>query len=263
LSNSPYQPAPSSPNPWGSPNQQPQWRPQYGHQTPQPGGGYGYPGPQPGPQPSGALAIIAFIIGIIAFFVGWVPFVGLVLGFVGLVLSIIAVRKPRLRGLSITGIILSILAGLTSLVTSLLFVVALLSGSSEATTTSVEPKEYSPEDFQEVDERALAEIVKDPDAHAGEAITIYGYVSQFGTNTGPCRMQLEVSHEPKDTWFDYDHNALAYSGDHAESCPEFDGVLEEDQVKLSVVVIGSESYSTLLGGSNSAPALEVVELEQE
>ena len=90
-----------------------------------------YP-PSLGPQPSGALAIVAFIASLVAFFFGWVPFLGLALGAIGLLLSIIAVRTPVLRGLSIAGIVLSTIAGLTSLVTTGLFLLALLGSSGPA-----------------------------------------------------------------------------------------------------------------------------------
>ena len=57
-------------------------------------------GPPPGPQPSGALAIVGFIISLIAFLCGWVPFLGLGLGTVGLLLSILAAPKQTRRGLA-------------------------------------------------------------------------------------------------------------------------------------------------------------------
>lgn len=227
----------------------PTWNPQYG--PPQQ-----YMPPQ-GPQPSSALAIISFIAGIIAFLFGWVPFLGLLLGMAGLILSILAVRKPVLRGLAIAGITLSTLATLTSLVTTGMFMLALL--SSGGTTTTVAPESYSPEEFVEIDERALAGIAKEPDAHAGEAMIVYGYVTQFDANTGPCEMRVSVSAEEKSSWFEYEHNSLAFSGD-GDNCPELDDIIADDEVKLSVVLHGGQTYSSL-GGGTRVPQFEVFEAE--
>ena len=217
----------------------------------------GYMPPQP-PQPSTALAVISFIMSIIAFFFGWVPFIGLFLGLVGLVLAVLAVRKPVLRGLAIAGIVLSMLAALTSLVTTGLFVIALASDSSGSPTASAES--YAPEDFVEIDERTLAGIAKDPDAHTGETLIVYGYVTQFDANTGPCEMRVSVSAQEQSSWIEYEHNSLAFSGDGDSKCPELSDVVADDEVKLSVVVRGGKTYSSL-GGGTRVPHLEVVTAE--
>jgi len=210
------------------------------------------------PQPSTALAVISFIVSIIAFFFGWVPFIGLFLGLVGLVLAVLAVRKPVLRGLAIAGIVLSMLAALTSLVTTGLFVIALASDSSGSPTASAES--YAPEDFVEIDERTLAGIAKDPDAHTGETLIVYGYVTQFDANTGPCEMRVSVSAQEQSSWIEYEHNSLAFSGDGDSKCPELSDVVADDEVKLSVVVRGGKTYSSL-GGGTRVPHLEVVTAE--
>lgn len=221
---------------------------------------YGHPAGPQGPRPSSALAITGFIVGLIAFLCGWIPFLGLVLGAAALLLSVLAVRKPVLRGLAITGIILSVIAGLTSLVTSALFTLALIGGSDSSSPQSESKQTHAPEDFVEIDDRALAGIAKDPDAHAGETLILYGYVSQFDANTGPCEMRVSVSAEQQSSWMDYEHNALAYSGDGDDTCPELDDVLQDDQVKLTVVLEGGKTYSSL-GGGTRVPYFEVIDAE--
>lgn len=217
-----------------------------------------YP-PSLGPQPSGALAIVAFIASLVAFFFGWVPFLGLVLGAIGLLLSIIAVRMPVLRGLSIAGIVLSTIAGLTSLVTTGLFLLALL-GSSGPAPSQEAAASHSPEDFVEIDSRTLAGIAKDPDAHAGETLILYGYVTQFDADTGPCTMRVSVSADKQSSWLEYEHNSLAFSGDGDSQCPELQNIVADDQVKLTVVLQGGESYNSL-GGYTTVPKFEVVDAE--
>ena len=222
-----------------------------------------YGSPQPymphqAPQHSSAFAVISFITGIVAFFFGWVPFVGLFLGATGLVLAIVAIRKPVLRGLAIAGIALSTIAALTSLVTTGILVLALASDGSTETTTSTES--YSPDDFVGVDERTLAGIAKEPDAHDGRTLIVYGYVTQFDANTGPCEMRLSISATKQSSWFEYEHNSLAFSGDGDSECPELSDIIAEDQVKLSVVVRGGKTYSSL-GGGTRVPHLEVIGAE--
>lgn len=228
--------------------------------TPQPQQGHVQQVPPQGPRPSGALAIIAFIVSLVAFLCGWIPFLGLLLAATGLLLSVFAVRKPTLRGLAITGIVLSVIAGLTSLVTSALFTLAMIGESGSSSSRPESKPSYSPEDFVEIDERTLAGIAKDPDAHSGETLILYGYVSQFDANTGPCEMRVSVSAEKQSSWIDYEHNSLAYSGDGDEDCPELDNVIQDDQVKLTVVLEGGESYNSL-GGNTKVPYFEVVEAE--
>lgn len=228
------------------------WDPQY----PSPPQMYLQP---PGPQPSSALAIISFITSLIAFFFGWIPFLGLFLGALGLGLAIFAVRKPVLRGLAVAAIVLSTIAALTSLVTTSIFVLALFSGGDSAPEDEVAIS-YAPEDFVEIDERTLAGIAKDPDAHAGETLILYGYVTQFDANTGPCNMRVSVSAVPESSWVDYEHNSLAFSGDGDSDCPELDDVITDDELKLTVVLHGGETYSSL-GGGTRVPNFEVIEAE--
>src|SRR5699024_5454016 len=142
--------------------------------------------PPPVPQSSGALAIIAFIGSLVAFFFGWVPFIGLGLGLIFLLLSVLAVLKPTLRGMAITGIVLSTLATLTSLVTTGIVVLGIIGANSPPSSAGASPApSYTAEDFQETDERTLSTIARDPGAHAGETLIVYGHISQFDANTGP------------------------------------------------------------------------------
>lgn len=217
--------------------------------------------PPPVPQSSGALAIIAFIGSLVAFFFGWVPFIGLGLGLIFLLLSVLAVLKPTLRGMAITGIVLSTLATLTSLVTTGIVVLGIIGANSPPSSAGASPApSYTAEDFQETDERTLSTIARAPGAHAGETLIVYGHISQFDANTGPCTMRMSISATKRSSWLYYDHNSLAYSGDGRSTCPDLDDVVEGDQVKVSVILQGAESYSSL-GGWTNVPHLEIYEVE--
>lgn len=93
------------------------------------------PTPQPASTPpssqkTNGLAIAALVIGILAFIGGFLPFWGFLLGATAVVLGIIALKKPGLKGLSITGIVTGGLAVLWNLIVTIIFVVALATGAA-------------------------------------------------------------------------------------------------------------------------------------
>jgi len=131
--------------------QYPGQQPYPGPQQPMPGAGYpgaGYPGVYGPPQPSpsgGGLAIAALVVGIVAFVLGWIPVLGLIIAVVGVVLGVIAVRKPQRRAFGWAAIGLSALAALTSIVTTIVFLIIPLAvlGSSSHDYAISEPTPYS------------------------------------------------------------------------------------------------------------------------
>lgn len=66
------------------------------------------------------LAIAALIVGIVAFVTGLVPVLGLVLGLVGLLLGILALVKKQQKALALTGTILSGIAVVVSLISTII-----------------------------------------------------------------------------------------------------------------------------------------------
>lgn len=77
----------------------------------------------PQPSPGGGIAIAALIVGIVAFLLGWIPVLGLIVAAVGIVLGIVAVRKPTRKGFGWAAIGLSALAAITSIVTTIVFLI--------------------------------------------------------------------------------------------------------------------------------------------
>ena len=82
------------------------------------------------PTPSNALAVTALIFGIISFCLGFIPFFVIPLGAVGLVLGIIALSKRQSKALAVTGIVLSCLGILASLLMGV-FATWLFQGAAE------------------------------------------------------------------------------------------------------------------------------------
>lgn len=65
--------------------------------------------------------ITGFILGIVSFFIGLLPYIALIPAILGLTFSVLGARRITLKGLSITGIVLSSVALVTSSVTSAFF----------------------------------------------------------------------------------------------------------------------------------------------
>lgn len=71
------------------------------------------------------VAIASLVIGIVAFFTGWIAIWGVLVGIAAIVLGIIALKKSAAnKGFGITGIVLGGIAALTSIVFTIIWVLA-------------------------------------------------------------------------------------------------------------------------------------------
>lgn len=123
------------------------------------------------------------------------------------------------------------------------------SSSSSATPSSPPPPAHaiSAHDWQL--------IVKDPDAHKGESIIVYGEVTQFDAATGTTGFRANVDgveHQLTDGFADYSTNTIL-DGDPAT----LQNVVEKDLFTANVTVVGANTYSTQIGGQTTAPELQV------
>lgn len=120
---------------------------------------------------------------------------------------------------------------------------------------TVKPK---PIVYKKLTARAWAKIAKDPDAHIGEAITVHGTVTQFdaATGTDTFRANMDgIKHRPSYGFVDYPTNTLLtnVSGDVSD-------LVEDDLFTAKVLVLGSFSYDTQIGGTTTVPHLSVISL---
>ncbi|MEU4393463.1 hypothetical protein [Kribbella sp. NPDC023855] len=120
---------------------------------------------------------------------------------------------------------------------------------------TVKPK---PIVYKKLTARAWAKIAKDPDAHIGEAITVHGTVTQFdaATGTDTFRANMDgIKHRPSYGFVDYPTNTLLtnVSGDVSD-------LIEDDLFTARVLVLGSFSYDTQIGGTTTVPHLSVISL---
>ena len=86
------------------------------------------PAPHTVGKPAQGFAVAALIAGIASFLIGWMPFLGVLVGAAAVVFGILALRRRQSKGFAVTGIVLGGVAGLTSIVTTLLVIVAAVAG---------------------------------------------------------------------------------------------------------------------------------------
>ena len=99
--------------------------------------------------------------------------------------------------------------------------------------------------------RAFALVVKNPDAYVGKHYIVYGEVTQFDSVTGDSifRADAGATRDPISYGYtEYDANTL-FVGDPAMLA----NVVEGDVFRATVEVLGSESYTTMLGGETTVP----------
>lgn len=234
------------------------------------------------PSRSRKMAVAALIVSIVAFLSGWVPVLGLLLGVVGITLGIVTLVKRQSKALAITSLVLASLAVLASTVSTVVVTSSTTTdnapGSSESAETegkpaadpatdteapASEPEAAAPDlaTFGELDERTFALLVKDPDAHVGENLIVYGSVFQFDSFTGKCSFMADTAQGVQTTSYDYAQNTMVWAGDQESDCPILAPIVEGDHVKIWATVQGSYSYDTQSGGSTNALLLEAHQVE--
>ncbi|MCE3552498.1 hypothetical protein LWC33_13635 [Pseudonocardia sp. RS11V-5] len=113
------------------------------------------------------------------------------------------------------------------------------------------PSPFVEEPARSLTARDWALIAKDPEAHSGERVVVHGLVTQFDSTTGTKRFRAEVDAVPQEDSISGTNTILTGSG------RDLDPVVEGDLFTAEVTVEGAASYDTALGGSTTAPELEV------
>lgn len=105
--------------------------------------------------------------------------------------------------------------------------------------------------------RALARLVKKPDAAEGEIAVLYGEITQFDAATGACIFRANIAHAKMSSSWKYEHNAIFVGGDGISDCPKLDEFVADDEVKIVATSMGSYSYDTQVGGNTTVPKFKV------
>jgi hypothetical protein len=129
------------------------------------------------------------------------------------------------------------------------------------TTTTTRPATTKPvatkaPSYKRLTAREWKKIAKSPDGHIGEHYVIYGVVTQFDAATGDEGFRADVDAVHHAEAYDYETNTIL-SGDAADLAD----LVEDDQFRAKVTVLGSYSYDTQIGGNTTAPQLSVDSIE--
>lgn len=122
--------------------------------------------------------------------------------------------------------------------------------TDEATAEPTEPTEY-----RAITQRQWRQIAKNPDAHVGETLIVYGQVTQFDSATGVDTFRADVGGIRDACEYDfctYPTNTIL-TGDEDRLAK----LVEEDQFRAKVTVLGSLDYDTQIGGETTVPSLQV------
>jgi hypothetical protein len=160
-------------------------------------------------------------------------------------------QKKRRRGLKIT---LGIAGGLIVLI---ILIAALGSGSSDSTggSSSGTAAVAACSSHHRITAREWLQIAKDPDAHAGECLIVYGEVTQFDSATGNATFRADtgaVRQHPQFGVVTYPTNTML-TGRSAQLA----SLVEGDLFTARVTVLGHVDYDTQIGGNTTAPSLRV------
>lgn len=113
--------------------------------------------------------------------------------------------------------------------------------------------QLNPATYKDITARDFALIAKDPDAHIGEKIVVYGVVTQFDAATGKKGFRADTDAVPHQSAYDFDQNTAVYANDPSI----LTDVVQKDFVTMWVEVAGSFSYDTQIGGSTTVPKFDV------
>lgn len=129
--------------------------------------------------------------------------------------------------------------------------------SSTTTNTSDTPQPEPPTctSYTALDSQTWLEIVKDPGSYKDQCFTVYGEVTQFDSATGTNGFRANVGGvqlTPSYGFVNYPTNTVLV-GDPTM----LKDVVNQDLFTASVMVLGSYSYDTQIGGHTTVPQLQV------
>ncbi|MBM2620687.1 hypothetical protein JIG36_34820 [Actinoplanes sp. LDG1-06] len=120
---------------------------------------------------------------------------------------------------------------------------------TKTTTAKPKPTRTGPT-YKELDARTWLTIVKDPDAHSGDRILIYGRIAQFDAATGADRFLALTGPTP---YQDSSVVAAAFRG-NPKLLKNF---VKDDLFQANAVVLGTTAYRTLDGVTTKVPDLRI------
>lgn len=124
------------------------------------------------------------------------------------------------------------------------------------TSAPVPPPPPAKASYKTLTEREWKLIAKNPDAYTGKTYVVYGTVTQFDAATGNDSFRANVGHKNMGEDYEYETNTLLTG-----SAPALTNLVEGDEFRANVSVLGSFSYDTQMGGNTTAPSLSVAAIK--
>lgn len=116
-----------------------------------------------------------------------------------------------------------------------------------------DPAPASSGEYQDLTNRQFAKIMRNPDAHVGEKVLVFGEIFQFDQFTGDDAFLADVEGDQDsceygicDYWSKGSTALLVADG------ASFDDFIEEDVFMAHATIVGTYEYDTQIGGSTGA-----------
>ncbi|MCB0877434.1 MAG: SHOCT domain-containing protein [Thermoleophilia bacterium] len=110
------------------------------------------------------------------------------------------------------------------------------------------------------DQRTLKLVLKNPDAHTGEWYRVWGEIMQFDSRTGTDTFLANIANRNTTSYGFFDGETALISGSERQLAR----FIDDDLFTAVVEVVGSYSYDTAIGGSNTVAQFQIVgELERQ
>lgn len=103
--------------------------------------------------------------------------------------------------------------------------------------------------YEKVSERTLAKIIRDPDGHLADTITVYGEITQYDSATGLDTFRANIASHNTTSYGYFDGENALITGEEGD----FEDFIDGDVFKAQVLVSGSYTYDTQIGGSTTVP----------
>jgi hypothetical protein len=104
--------------------------------------------------------------------------------------------------------------------------------------------------FAKLTSRQWKKIAKNPEAYEGQKYVVYGMVTQFDSVTGEDNFRAQVGGVRSTYGWDYPTNTIISAPGGLTS-----DLVEDDQFKAEITVVGPFEYETTLGGETTVPHL--------
>jgi hypothetical protein len=115
----------------------------------------------------------------------------------------------------------------------------------------------NPNNYDALEDRDFALLVKDPDNFTGDQVVLFAEVSQFDAATGTDTFRAQASNSVREYWYSDGSNVVVMGEPDLLA-----DVVEDDIVKMHVTSLGSMSYETQIGGNTTVPifAVHIIEV---